>query len=423
MTADTPSSAETLVERKEKALAFASEYITPGKVETFTGIGIDLVIGKREGPYLYTLEGRELIDCHINGGTFNLGHRNPEVLAVLRKALETLDIGNHHFASEARNRCAETLLRLCPGDLHYVVYSSGGGEAIDVAIKTARYATNRRPIVALEQGYHGRTGLSGAVGDDSAARFFLSDGPTNEFIKVPFNDLDAMEDALKGETIAAVVMETIPATMGFPMPGPDYLSGVKALCERYGTLYIADEVQTGLGRTGTLWAVEGYGVEPDILVTAKGLSGGLYPIAATIIGKAHGGWLKENAFGHVSTFGGAEIGCEVATKVLEMCSRPDVLENVRTMSEYIGKGLETLKAKYPDKFLEIRRNGLIMGLVFAGNAGAVMMSKALYDAGVWAMFSGYDLAALQFKPVLLIDPPLADTLLERFETALRAFQP
>jgi putrescine aminotransferase len=405
--------------RKEEALRLAAEYVCPGKVETFTGAGIDLVIGEREGPYLYTVDGRQLIDCHINGGTFNLGHRNPDIAAVLHDAIDRLDIGNHHFASEARNACAQTLARLTPGDLHYTVFASGGGEAVDAAIKTARYATQRRQIVGIEGGYHGRTGLSGTVGDNAAARYFLSDTP-GDTVNVPFNDLDAMEAVLNGSETAAVLLETIPATLGFPLPAPDYLASVKRLCEQYGALYIADEVQTGLGRTGQLWAIDGYGVEPDILVTGKGLSGGMYPIAAAVIAKRHGGWLSENGFAHVSTFGGAEIGCVVAQKVLEMCSDPIVLRNVRTMSDYFGSAFKQLMQKYPDKFLEVRRNGLVMGLKFAGDVGAVLMSKALYDHGVWAMFSGFDLSVLQFKPYLLVDKSVADETLKRFEAALES---
>ncbi len=407
--------------RKAEALRLAKEFVCPGKVDTFTNVGIDLVIGERKGPYIYTLDGRRLIDCHLNGGTFNLGHRNPDIVATLESAVQTLDIGNHHFASEARNACAQTLARLTPGDLHYTVFGSGGGEAIDVAMKTARHVTQRRKIVGIHGGYHGRTGLSGTVGDDAAARFFLSGGGEGETENVTFNDLDAMDAVLRKGDTAAVLMETIPATLGFPMPAAGYLAGVKKLCEKHGALYIADEVQTGLGRTGTLWAIENYDVEPDILVTAKGLSGGMYPISATVISKQHGGWLAENGFAHVSTFGGAEIGCRVADKVLGLCSDVTTLQRVGAMSDYFGQGFERLMAEYPNKFLEVRRKGLVMGLKFAGDVGGVMMSKALYDNGVWAMFSGFDLAVLQFKPSLLVDKSTADETLSRFQKALEAF--
>ena len=139
----------------------AREYVCPGKIDTFGQIGIDLVIGKREGPYIFDTDGKRLIDLHINGGVFNLGHRHPELIAILMSALEKTDIGNHHFASEARALLARKLAEKTPGDLHYTVFAASGSEAVDIAIKTARWATQRRQIVSLDKGYHGSTGISG----------------------------------------------------------------------------------------------------------------------------------------------------------------------------------------------------------------------------------------------------------------------
>ena len=174
-------------------------------------------------------------------------------------------------------------------------------------------------MVGLAAGFHGQTGLAGAAGEDAAARYFLSDSP--DFSKVPFADVDAIAAALADGDVAAVILEPVPATYGFPVPPDDYLRGVRSVCDEHGTLLIADEVQTGLGRTGYLWGVERFGVEPDILVTGKGLSGGIYPIAAAVLSERVAGWLHEYGWGHVSTFGGAEIGCRVAQKVLEMTTR------------------------------------------------------------------------------------------------------
>jgi putrescine aminotransferase len=413
------SEGATVTDEKQRILDLATRYVCPGRTRTFAGFGIDLVIGRREGYRIWDVDGRELIDCHLNGGVFNLGHRNPELVAVLRNALETLDIGNHHFPSVARAELAASLARLTPGALQYSVFASGGGEAIDVALKTARHATRRRRVVSIAKGYHGHTGLALAAGDERFSRMFLSEGAPGEFVQVPFNDLDAMERALAGGDVAAVVLETIPATYGFPLPAAGYLAGVKALCERHGTVYVADEVQTGLGRTGHLWGVERYGVEPDILVTAKGLSGGLYPIAAAVLSPRVAAWLEEDGWGHVSTFGGAELGCRVAERVLAISSDSAVLANVAALSDHIGAGLDDIQRRHPDWLLEIRRAGLVIGLRFAHPQGAMLMSRALYDAGIWAMFAGYDTAVLQLKPGLLADRALADEILERFETGLR----
>ena len=143
-----------------------------------------------------------------------------------------------------------------------MVYGSGGGEAVDIALKTARHVTQRRAIVSVVKAYHGHTGLAVGTGDERFSKLFLSDRPDEFRGQVPFNDLAAMEEALNGRGVAAVIMETIPATYGFPLPAPGYLESVKRLCEQHGTLYIADEVQTGLMRTGELWGIPTTGSPP-----------------------------------------------------------------------------------------------------------------------------------------------------------------
>lgn len=404
---------------KRRVLDLAAAHVCPGRVRTFEALGIDLVIGQREGYRFRDLDGRELLDCHLNGGVFNLGHRHPELVAVLRDALDELDVGNHHFPSRARADLAAALAASMPGDLPYVVFSPSGGEAIDVAIKTARHATRRRTVVSIRKGYHGHTGLALAAGDERFSAMFLSEGPPGAFVQVPFNDLSAMESALAGRDVAAVLLETIPATYGFPLPAPGYLAGVKRLCERYGALYIADEVQTGLGRTGRLWGVECFDVEPDILVTGKGLSGGLYPMSATALSRRVAGWLDEDGWGHVSTFGGAELGCPVAMRVLEITQRAETRANIDWAAAYLAEGLARLQRSVPEWLVEVRQQGLVIGLRFADDRGGMAMSRACFEAGLWAMFAGFDMAVLQFKPGLLVDRSFCDEALGCLEDGVR----
>jgi acetylornithine/succinyldiaminopimelate/putrescine aminotransferase len=402
---------------KAKALRAAYDYVIPGRVQGFHELGVDLIMGRREGYRFWDIDGREYLDFHLNGGVFNLGHRNPELISILRSSLETLDIGNHHFPSVQRAELAQLMARLAPGDLKYTVFTSGGSEANDVAIKSARYATKRRKIVSLDIAYHGRTGLSGAAGDDAAAVFFHSDNP-GEFIKVPFEDLDSLERALRREDVAAVIIETIPATYGFITPSSGYLPRIKDLCERYGSLYIADEVQSGLGRTGHLWAVSAWNVTPDILVTAKGLSGGLYPIGAALLSARAGACLAENGWGHVSSFGGAEVGCGVAKRVLEICSEPGNLAHALEISDYFAAGFTDIQRRHP--FLsKVHRLGLAMGLEFDSARGGVDMMKALYDRGLWAIFASFNSSIMQFKPGFLVDTAYCDLALQKFQDAIR----
>jgi acetylornithine/succinyldiaminopimelate/putrescine aminotransferase len=405
-------------ETKKTILDKASAYHCPGKVQTLAAFGLDMVIGRREGYRLWDVDGKELLDAHLNGGTFNLGHRNAELCDVLKRALDEVDIGNHHFPSAARADLAERLAELTPGDLRYSVFTPSGGEAIDVAIKTARRSTGRRRIVSVLHGYHGHTGLALAAGDDRFKQPFLSEGPKGEFTQVSWGDLGAMEEELAKGDVAAVLMETIPATFGFPMPEASYLPGVRALCTEHGSLYVADGVQTGLGRTGPLWAVSGYGVEPDVLVTAKGLSGGLYPIGACVISERHARWLHDDGFGHVSTFGGAELGCRVALAVLDLTTRHTTRDNVERLTRSMESGLAELQARYPSFLVEVRQRGLVIGLRFDRSDGAIHVSRALYEHGVWAMFASYDPSVLQFKPGLLLDEETGAELLTRLDRAL-----
>ena len=405
-------------ELKHETLQLARDYLFPQRIDLMGQLGVDLVIGRREGYRMWDLDGRELLDFHLNGGTYNLGHRHPALLAVLQDSLSFADVGNHHFANPERARLAQRLAAAT--GLQFTVFTPSGAEANDVAIKSARRYTGRRRIVALEQGYHGRSGLSGAAGNPDSARAFNSDYP-GEFVTVPFNDVDAMERALSGGDVAAVLMETIPATAGFPLPDEDYLPAVRELCDRHGTLYIADEVQTGLGRTGRLWAVEQWGVKPDILITGKGLSGGLYPVSAAVLSAEVGGWLADDGWGYVSTFGGAQPGCAVGCKALEICADPATLDNVRAIADYLRSGLEDIRNRRP--FLcDIQQCGLVIGLRFDAPDGGMQMTGALYQQGLWAMFASFDPSVLQFKPGLLVDRAYCDDALQRVDDALVSLQ-
>jgi acetylornithine/succinyldiaminopimelate/putrescine aminotransferase len=404
-------------ESKDDFLDRSREFWNPDKTDFWQDAGVDLVIDRREGYFFWDMAGRRLVDLHLNGGTYNLGHRNPELIATLEQAMQRFDIGNHHFPALARTALAEALVKTCPPNMRRVVYGAGGGEATDIAIKTARHTRQRRKIVSILKGYHGHTGLAVASGDDRFSRLFLSDRP-DEFVQVPFNDLDAMEAALREGDVAAVLLETIPATYGFPLPEPGYLQGVKRLCERFGALYIADEVQTGLMRTGEMWGITKSGVEPDIMVIGKGITGGMYPISCAVVSEECSAWLKEDGFGHISTGGGAELGCVVALKVLEICGRPEVRSMVHYISDRFGHGLRAIQELYPDWFVGIRQDGVVMGLEFDHPQGAKIVMKHLYENGVWAIFSTLDPRVLQFKPGILLGPELVDEVLDRTEVSI-----
>jgi acetylornithine/succinyldiaminopimelate/putrescine aminotransferase len=403
---------------KADVLAASERYWNPSKTRFWTDAGTPLVIGERAGYLLHDLAGNTLVDVHLNGGTYNLGHRNPELVATLTAALEHLDIGNHHFPALGRAALAEELVTTGPVPDGKVVFGVGGGEAVDVALKSARYATGRRRIISAVGAFHGHTGLAVAAGNERYAERFLAGRP-DEFVRVPFNDLDAMAAALAGHDVAAVLLETIPATFGFLMPEPGYLAEVARMCAAAGALYIADEVQTGLGRTGELWCITKHGVTPDILVTGKGLSGGIYPVSATILGPAAAGWLEEDGFAHISSFGGSDLGCVVGLRTLEITRRPSTRERVDSLIRTFTDGLTQIAKDDPSWLVEIRQDGLVIGLRFDHPQGARYVSRRLYEHGVWAIFSSLDPRVLQYKPGLLVTDALAGDLLDRTATAVR----
>src|SRR4051794_12253864 len=173
---------------KADMLARSAKVWNPDKTAFWQRLGVDLVIDRRDGYVLTDMGGRQLIDMHLNGGTYNLGHRNPELVETMKRALDHFDIGNHHFPAIARTALAEALAATVPWPDIFVMFGAGGAEAVDLAIKTARHATRRRRIVSIIKGYHGHGGLSVCTGDSRFSELFLSDRP-DEFVQVPFNDL------------------------------------------------------------------------------------------------------------------------------------------------------------------------------------------------------------------------------------------
>lgn len=393
----------------EETMAAFARHLSAGKVELYRSLGLELVMGRREGIRFWdAYSGRSWINCHCNGGVFNLGHRHPRVVAALRAALDELDVGNHHLISGFRAGLASRLSATTGGRLPGVVFAPGGGEVIDIAIKSARGATGRQRVVSAKGGYHGHTGLALAAGDPEYRDPFGPNLPG--FVQVPFGDLDALARVVDHDT-AAVLLEPIPATLGMPLPPPGYLASVAALCREWGAKMILDEVQTGLGRTGRMWCAHWEGVEPDALVTGKGLGGGLYPIAAVLLSAELHQVFHRHPFIHIATFGGAELGCVSALAALEVVEEDGFLERVCVLSERFGEAFAGLPCT-------VRRRGLMMGLAFPGPEAAMAGAAALFEAGVFVVWANNDRRVLQFLPPLILSDDETEDLIERVKGAL-----
>ena len=405
-------------QEKIKAIASFGAHVSSGKAKFFSDLGMDMVMGDRQGAFLADMDGqKKLFNLHCNGGVFNLGHRNPELIKLLKESLRTFDIGNHHLMSRVRAGLAEKIAASMPGDLDYTVFGVGGGEAVDLAIKVARAGSDRKKIISARGGYHGHTGLAVATGDRKYREPF---GVSSAgFVQVPFGDIPALENAMAEDT-AAVILETVPATLGIMVPPQNYLPAVRDLCSRKGALLILDEIQTGLGRTGKLWGFEHFHVVPDMVVLGKGLSGGLYPIAATVMRTPLEKVFHADPFIHISTFGGAELGCCIAKRVLEISADQEFLDKVNKLADAFALHIQTLQEKYADFLVGFRQLGLMMGLVFEGELSGPLMTKTAYDNDLLMIYANNDTTVCQMLPPLVMELDQVAWVMERLDRSIAA---
>lgn len=398
-------------ETRAATMAAFGAHVSQGKVDAFEALGIDIVLGRREGPYFWdAFDGRRFTNCHCNGGVFNLGHRNPRIVDALRGAIDDdeIDVGNHHLVSGYKARLAARLAATTGGRCPGVVLTPSGSEAVEVALKTAIAVTGRTKVVSVHGAYHGHTAFAAMAADAKYHEPFGLD--VEGFHHVAFDDLAAMDAAIDDHT-AAVILETVPATLGMAMPSEGYHAGVQALCRERGAMFVLDEVQTGLGRSGMLWCHEHDGVEPDAIVTGKGLGGGLYPISATVMTKEMHRFYDDEPFVHVSSYGGSDLGCVVALAVLDQIEEPGFLDRV----EDVGLFLEKELASMP---FAVRRRGLFMGLAWPDEGAGILGAKACIDAGVFAVFANNDTSVLQFLPPLVLTDEQVEELASTVVAAL-----
>ena len=403
-------------EPKQQALDAFATFVNPQKVRVLRAAGLDIIERERCGPWVWDVDGRRFLDCFTSAGSFNVGRRNPRIVAAAHRALDHLDHGNFLLCSAQKAQLAARLAELAPGDLNCTMFGTGGGEAVDFALKLARGATGRPRIISTVNGYHGHTGFAlSAAGRASFRDPFEPLIP--EFVQVPFGDLDAMAAAIDERT-AGVILEPIQGEGGIVVPAAGYLAGVRAACDAAGSLLILDEIQTGLGRTGRWWASEHEGVVPDVMTTAKSLGGSLVPISATVFTEALREFLIPNPFIHLSTFGGSDLACAVALEVLAVIEETELIEHAAAMGERLLEGLRTVANSHPEVIAEVRGRGLMTGLKYREDSLGPRMSYHLAQHGVLAIYSGNEPSVMRLMPSLVIDVDEVDLLLAAVDAAI-----
>jgi len=403
---------------KARALADYATFISPMKVRTLKQAGIDLVEGKREGASVWDITGRKYIDCLTGAGIMNVGRRNSEVIEALKKALDELDLGVFLLLSKQKADLAAKLAEIAPGeDLNRTIFGVGGGEAVDAAIKLARGYTMKTEIIYADKAYHGHTGFAlSAIGRAAYRDPFEPLIPG--FVKVPYNDSEALRGAITDKT-AAVILETIQGEGGVNVPSDDYLPQVRKICDGAEVVMILDEIQSGMGRTGRMFACEHWEVSPDIMTIAKSLGGGIYPISATIYKEEMQDFFISHPFIHLSTFGGSDLGCVVAMATIDYIEKNNLLEHAEKMGERFRMGFNRILKEYPHLLLEVRQKGLMMGLQYVNESIGPRMTKKLAERGVIAVYTGNEPSVCRFMPSLVITPEEVDFVLDALLDAMK----
>ncbi len=407
--------------RDRKTESVAEQYarhVNRTKVAMLAVVGLDIVPQRFEGCKVWDTEGKEYIDCITSSGVFNLGHRNPHIIKALTEALEHADVGLHLLVSKEKAELAAKLAQIAPGDLECSVFASGGGESNDFAVKLARGATGKTRILSMAGSYHGHTGFSlAASGNEYFKKPFEPLAPG--FRTVPFNDVDAVRDAVDADT-AAVIVEPIQGEGGVRVPDDDYLDGLRSVCDEHGLLLIFDEIQTGWARTGTMFCCQHYGVVPDIMTVGKSMGGGLYPIAATIFRPELNKLLLADPFIHMSTFGGADLGCCVALATIDYIEKNNLADRAARVGEGFADRLREIARQYPGTVTGIRQKGLMIGVELATARDGATMVKEMAARRVLASNSGSAPNVLRLMPPLTISPDETDRVLAAVAESVKA---
>jgi ornithine--oxo-acid transaminase len=364
------SVAELLARRERSDVELWGSTMNPQFSRVLKKIGFDREWARAEGAYLWDARGNKFLDMLGGFGMFNVGRNNPRVRAALVEALE-LDLpGSVQLgASPLPPLLAHELLRRTPPRLERVLFTSSGTEAVEAALKLGRAATARTRVLSAEHGFHGLTlGALSANGNVEFAGRFAPLLPG--FSRVPFGDLDALERELRTEDVALFLVEPIQGK-GVNLPPPGYLEGAQELCRRHGTLFCVDEVQTGFGRTGKLFAFEHWGLEPDLVTVAKSLSGGYVPVGALLMSKAvHSAVFDslENVFSHGSTFAPNELAMGAGLATLHELDEQDLVGRSARLGTRLLELTIPLLERY-DVVHDVRGLGLLWAIEFGEPPG------------------------------------------------------
>ncbi|MFW6156931.1 MAG: aspartate aminotransferase family protein, partial [Armatimonadota bacterium] len=349
-------------------------------------------------------------------GVFSMGHSPEPIVARVREQLETMPLSSHILLNPVAGELAERLAAVTPGDLQYTFFCNSGAEAVEGALKAARAYTGRESFISTVGGFHGKTfGALTASGREVYREPFKPLVPG--FTHVPFGEADALAEAVSEET-AAVILEPIQGEAGIILPPEGYLSSARELCDEAGALLILDEIQTGMARTGVMWACERDGVVPDIMTMGKALGGGVMPLGAFIARPHVWDIFEENPYVHTSTFGGNPLACAAGIAALDFIEEHDLCAAAAERGEQMKAGFERVTANYGALVEDVRGAGLLIGIEFSHDDIAGLMIAALAGGNILAAYGLNNPGTIRFEPPLIITQAQVDEVIDGFADAL-----
>lgn len=396
-----------------------TRYVNPHLGDMLESIKLDQKYVRGEGCHLFDDQGNRYLDCIAAYGALPFGHNPEQIWAAINEFRESAEPSFiQPSALEAAGELARRLVEIAPEGLEYVTFANSGAEAVEAAIKLCRSATGRPGILATENSFHGKTfGALSATGNLAYQSAFYA--PAENFQHIPFGNFAALEKELKAQPdyYAAFLVEPIQGEGGIVEPPAGYLLKAKEICRKYGVLLVFDEVQTGLGRTGTLFACEQEKVAPDVIVLAKALGGGIMPIGACLCTEE--AYSEDFGLKHSSTFAGNSLACRVGLRVMDLLTANNkaLLRDVRARGELLKKGLQELQEKHPRQIKAIRGRGLMLGIEFnmdrehfPGSLLGVMAEQELLTPAISSYLLNVEkirvAPTLNGNTVIRIEPPL-----------------
>ena len=376
-----------------------------------------------QGSTFEDILGRKFIDCLGGYGIYSAGIQHPKIVKAVGDQLKRMSLSSQELLDPLRGALAKLLGEVAPGDLQYCFFISNGTDAVEGALKLSRLVTGKTNFISSLRGFHGKScGSLSLMGKWQYREPFLPLLPGIQFVE--FGDAEAVEDELykadaTGKGVAAVIMEPVQGEAGAVVPPDDFWPRIRKACDEYGALLVADEVQTGMGRTGKMFGVEHWNTVPDIMCLGKALGGGVMPLSAFMATPKLWNVFEGNPFIHTSTFGGNPLACAAGIAAINVTLEEDLPGQAYRKGRYLLGELIALQIRYDRILKQARGKGLLLGLEFVNTEIGYKVVSGLFRRGVLVAGTLTNSKSVRIEPALNIPDPLIDEILDKLEDTLK----